>query len=270
MVDVQLNDIIEKVKALPPLPTSFQKINEICDDPEGSIGELAKVIEHDPMITANIIKAASSPLYGLRHEIRNVLQAVSLFGMSMTRSIAANISIKKLLSVDLEPYSISPDTFTDISTMQSALIKSWYSKVDKSKLELLFLPALLQEIGKIIISDEIIRANQVKEFKDALKQKSISEVEKEFVGMTTAKVTATMLNHWNFDEIFVNIIDNSDNYMDAPEEIREYSFALKVIKTVLPTCLKIDEENVNKAAKMVSDFGMDEELFLNVIKEFQG
>ena len=141
--------IAERIKALPPLSNSFHQMNEIFHNPESSVGDLARVIEQDPMLVANLLKVANSPLYGFRREIKNVVQAVSLFGMSTTRSLVTDMSIKKLLQVDMAPYGISPEEFALISGMQSALMMRWYTKVDPKKLDMLFLASLLQETGKI-------------------------------------------------------------------------------------------------------------------------
>ena len=91
-----LEEIAERIKALPPLPKSFYQMSLICQDPNASISDLARVIEEDPMLVANLLKVANSPLYGFRREIKNVTQAVSLFGMSTTRSLVTDMSIKKL------------------------------------------------------------------------------------------------------------------------------------------------------------------------------
>ena len=55
--------IIESIKSLPPLSKTILDINKIYADESASIADLANVIELDLMIVANLIKAASSPLY---------------------------------------------------------------------------------------------------------------------------------------------------------------------------------------------------------------
>ncbi len=119
------NSIVESIKSLPPLPKTLIDMQRVTADPDASIADLTKTIEHDPMIVANLLKAANSPLYMFGREIKNVAQAVSLFGMSMTRSIALGNSVRKLLNVDMEPYGVSSDRFAEVSSMQAALIHKW-------------------------------------------------------------------------------------------------------------------------------------------------
>lgn len=229
------SSIIDSIKSLPPLPKTVIDMQRVCNDPESSIHDLVKTVEHDPMIVANLLKAANSPLYSLRREINNVAQAVSLFGMSMTRSIGLGNSVRKLLNVDMEPYGISSDKFAEISSMQAALIYKWYTQIDRSKADKLFLAAFLQETGKIIIASDVIQEDLATNFKSDIEIAiDISKVEFSYVEETTATVTAAMFTHWNFDKEFVEMIEYSDAPEKAPEEIREFSTALNIVKTIIP------------------------------------
>jgi HD-like signal output (HDOD) protein len=142
------SSIINSIKSLPPLPKTVIDMQRVCNDPDASIHDLVKTVETDPMIVANLLKAANSPLYSFRREINNVAQAVSLFGMSMTRSIGVGNSVRKLLNVDMEPYGISSERFAEISSMQAALMHHWYSKLDRVKADILILASFLKEPGK--------------------------------------------------------------------------------------------------------------------------
>jgi len=263
-----LEDITERIKTLPPLPKSFHQINAICSDENGTIDKLAKVIETDPMLVANLLKVANSPLYSFRREIKSVLQAVSLFGMSTTRALTTDISIKKLLSVDIEPYGIKPEDFVQISGLQSALMREWYGKVDRKKLDVLFLAALLQETGKILIADEVVKNDEVMQFRSEIETTAnIAQVEQSYVGTTTSKITAKIFEHWGFDEIMVDAINFADNIDGAPEEIRDYSVALKVVKTAVPMNATLSERSITIALNLVQKEGLNEAIFASSVEK---
>ena len=61
--------MLEEIKSLPPLPVSIVRIQEMCMNHDTDIDELSRVIEHDPMLSANILKSVNSPLYGMSKEI---------------------------------------------------------------------------------------------------------------------------------------------------------------------------------------------------------
>ncbi len=50
------SSIIESITALPPLSSTIIEINRIYADNNSTITDMAKVIENDPMIVANIVK----------------------------------------------------------------------------------------------------------------------------------------------------------------------------------------------------------------------
>ena len=255
------SSIIDSIKTLPPLSKTIGEINRIYADESASISDMAKVIEADPMIIANLLKAASSPLYGFSREIKNAGQAVSLFGMSMTRSIALGNSVRKLLSVDMQPYGVTPERFAEISSMQATLIFNWYKKIDKKKAETLYLAALLQETGKILIASDIIQEDETISFKSEVEvSNNLAEVERSYVDVSTSEVTSLVFKHWGFDEAMINMIQYGDNPNSAPDEVKEYSIALNIVKTIIPINKPLSEQSINFGLKRASDAGYDHEV----------
>jgi HD-like signal output (HDOD) protein len=262
------SSIIESIKSLPPLSKTITEINRVYADSEAGIGELAKVIEPDPMIVANLLKAANSPLYGFGKEIRNVSQAVSLFGMGMTRSIALGNAVRKLLNVDMQPYGITSDKFAEISSMQATLMVKWYSKVDKQKAEKLYLAAFLQETGKILIASDVIQEDEDVSFKSEVEQSNnLAQVEKAYVEVTSSEVTAKVFEHWGFDAEFVEMIKYADNPTQAPAELREYATALHIVKTALPVNKPFSDPSINFALRKARDAGDNHEILEDVIDD---
>lgn len=260
------SSIINSIKSLPPLPKTVIEMQRICNDPESSIHDLVKTVEHDPMIVANLLKAANSPLYSFRREINSVSQAVSLFGMSMTRSIGLGNSVRKLLNVDMEPYGITSDKFAEISSLQAALMQKWYMQIDRAKADNLFLASFLQETGKIIIASDVIQEDLATNFKSDIDMAiDISQVERSYVNETTATVTAAIFTHWNFDKDFVEMIEFSDTPDKAPEAIREYATALNIVKTIIPINAPFSEHGIAYGLKKAEDAGYDVKILQGAI-----
>jgi HD-like signal output (HDOD) protein len=260
--------IFESIKSLPPLSKTVTEIQRIYANPESSISDLVKVIEDDPMIIANLLKAANSPLYSFQKDINNVAQAVSLFGMSMTRAIVLGHSVRKLLNVDMEPYGTSSENFADISSKQASLIQNWYRKIDRAKADKLFLAALLQETGKILISSHIIQKDETTTFKSEIEMSyNIPAVEKSYVGETTATITAAIFEHWGFETDFVDMIRYSDDSLSAPLHVREFAIALNIVKTVVSINDPFGDISINIALKKASDAGYNHEILEDCIDD---
>ncbi|MCX6051537.1 MAG: HDOD domain-containing protein [Campylobacterales bacterium] len=262
------SSIIDSIKSLPPLSKTITDVNIIYSSEDSSLADMAKAVASDPMIVANILKAANSPLYGFGKEIQSVAQAVSLFGMSMTRSIVVGNSVKKLLNVDMQPYGITSERFAEICSQQAALMLSWYKRVDKQKAAKLYLAAFLQETGKIIIASDIIQEDETTSFFSEVEMtNNIAQVEKAYVDVTSSEVTAKVFEHWGFDSEFIDIIKYADNPHAAPRGIQEYCIALNIIKTVIPINKPLSEISINYGLKKASDAGYDHRLLEDAIDE---
>ena len=85
-----------------------------------------------------------------------------------------------------------------------------------------------------------------------------------YVDTTTAEVTSKIFEHWGFDKKIVKMIRFSDNY-DKAEELREYSLALKIIKTAVPINLPLSERSVNAALLILEKEEMNKQLFLDAV-----
>ncbi|DAB30911.1 MAG TPA: histidine kinase [Sulfurimonas sp. UBA12504] len=255
------SSIIESIKSLPPLSKTITDINMVYANEDSSIHDLAKVIERDPMIVANLLKAANSPLYGFGKEIRNATQAVTLFGMSLTRSIAVGNSIRKLLNVDMKPYNITSERFAEISSLQANLILKWYSHIDKQKAEMLYLAAFLQETGKILIASDVIQEDESYSFAAEVEfTNDLPALERSYVNVSSSEVTAEIFDHWGFDQAFIEMIKYSDNPEAAPSKIKEYALALNIIKTVLPINKPLSDQAISFGLRKAYDAGYNHEI----------
>ncbi len=85
----------------------------------------------------------------------------------------------------------------------------------------------------------------------------ISIVERNYVDATTAEVAAAIFTHWNFDREFVQMIEYSDAPEKAPEEIKEYSTVLHIIKTIMPINNPLSERAITQGLKKAEAAGLN-------------
>lgn len=262
--------LTQSIKSLPPLSSTIMEINRVYEDKDSSVADMIKVVQNDPMIVANLLKVANSPLYSLGREITNIAQAVGLFGMGMTRSIALGNAIRKLLNVDMLPYGITSDRFAHISNLQAMLIKQWYGSISKQKAEQLYLGAFLQEVGKILIASEIIKDDETTQFASEIETSNfVAVVENNFVGATSAAISALVFEHWKFKSDFIDMIRYSDTPQKAPEAIREFSNALHIVKRIVPVNKPFAEISINVGLKLAQDSGYDTHVLKEAIESIK-
>ena len=262
--------ILEKVKAFPPLDDTVTKVMAVCNDANGSIGDLAKVVQNDPMTTANILKAANSPLYGFSREIKGITQAVSIFGMDTVKGFAFSSFLQKKPDLNLEPYGIDARDFASISEQQNAFVARWF-KGKKEMLDILSLTSILMEVGKIVLASVVVEHGKVDEYKEHMNAvenvAEISEIETKVFGITNEEVTAILLEEWNFDSEMYNAIRHLHKPENADKSIEKYAQALHVAKTLISTHNFGKDPQVEAALELVEKYGLDKNRFEEVVAE---
>lgn len=266
-------NILKKIKSLPPLDDTVLKIQRICVDKNSSLADLVKVVESDPMLTANILKSSNSPLYGFSREIKNIAHAVSLFGMATVRGFALSSAIKQNIKINLEPYNISNNDFLEISTLQSTFMFKWYSKVDKTMLDVLQPAAFMMEVGKIIIAHELLEQNKDEAFKLALSKiktpYELSVLERAYVGFSNEEITAKIFEQWNLESELVESIEFSNYPSDAHVSIQPYAAALNIVKQSVNIFGHFTEEFIEKALKLLDEHELHHAPFLETVEQFK-
>jgi len=264
-------NILKKIKALPPLDDTIMKIQRICTDKHSSMNDLVKVVEGDPMLTANILKSSNSPLYGFSREIKNISHAVSLFGMATIRGFALSSAIKQNIKIDLAPYNLSNAQFLDISMLQSALMFNWFSKVKREMLDVLVPASFMMEVGKIIIANEITEQKSAEQFKEKLQEAlnplDISNIEKETVGFSNEEITAKIFEQWNLEEELVESIRYSNNPQEADEHIQAYAVPLQVVKNSINIFGQLKENALASSFEILQNNGLEKEPFVNALEK---
>ncbi len=267
------DSILKRIKTLPPLDDTIVMVQRICTDQNSSMQDLVKVVERDPMLTANILKSANSPLYGFSKEIKNVSHAISLFGMATIRGFALSSAIKQNFKIDLTPYGMNENRFLDISTTQSAFMFKWYSKVDRSMLDILQPASFMMEVGKLIIAHELIEKNQTEKFKNSLKEckniNELSSLERDTVGFSNEEITAKIFEQWNLENELIGAIRFSENPDIAEDYIRPYAKALQIVKQSINLFGSFTPDQIEVSKELIRKYNLSEENYTNTVEQFQ-
>jgi len=252
-------ELLKKIKQLPPLPESVMQIEAVYQDPDATFNDMVKILEKDPLLTADILKAANSPLYGFSREITAISQAVGLFGMGTVRGFALASIVKKSFTLDLSPYGISNEMFSDLSKKQHALTTAWCIKKENRLMGVLSPAAFLVEIGKVLIAQQLITDNKQQEFADALAElNNVEGAEREVLDTDTAEVSATIFKHWKFEDSLIDVIEHCQNPSEANnEQNQKAAKILRVVRTAVPLDGRITEESVASAVELIEAYGLD-------------
>ncbi len=258
-------DIVKHIESLPPLSDVVVDIQNLYISGVNSINidRLIELIESDPLLTANLLKFVNSPAFGIRRKISSAAQAVTLLGVRMVYAVVMDYAIHEKIVANVSPYGVNNDKLKEISMMQSKLTMNWLSKVSIEYAKFLSPLAFLMETGKLIIALEVSQSDYTENFLRHIKSApSIMKYEFELLGTTSYFVSGMLFEHWHFDPLFVKILKNMDfKYSELSKKMAFCKSALKVIRTAVNVKGVLEEEAIEKSAKLVHKMGLNEAVF---------
>lgn len=264
------NSILEKIESLPPLPQTIIDIEEFRKKHDKEAVDLLKIIEKDALIISTLLKISNSAMFGFRSKVETPSRAINLLGINFTISIAIGGTVQNLIMTSLEPYGINSDGFMRASNISSTLASLWLSKVDIELKDEIILPALLQEIGKFILSDLLISEQKDGLFRSKLASGlSIEKAEKELLGFTTSEITSKIFGYWKLSENLVNMIEFVDNVENANEKYLTQTQILDVIKTACKVSEPLSDQAIADAIEKATKYGLDVKALKKAIETIQ-
>jgi len=99
---------LEETEDLPVLPQLYAQALRIASDPEGDIIRLQEILQHDPSLTAHILKIANSAYYGFPNRIESLRTGIVMLGtLEIIRLLTAASALaafpRQHLSSDFDP-----------------------------------------------------------------------------------------------------------------------------------------------------------------------
>ena len=73
-----IQELIKEIKNLKPIPAVVHPLLEVVDDPNSGMEDIAKIIQYDPAITAEVLRTANSAFFGLKQPAETIKDAASL------------------------------------------------------------------------------------------------------------------------------------------------------------------------------------------------
>ena len=86
---IDLNRLIEKTNELAPYPGITVRLVQLLVSPNCNLADAVEVIDRDPALTGELLRAANSVLNANAIRVTNVLDAINRLGASEVMSLAA-------------------------------------------------------------------------------------------------------------------------------------------------------------------------------------
>ena len=206
---------------LPAMPHSAVSVLKLENDlTKVNINDLARPIEADPGLAAQVLKFLNSSAFGFQSTISNIRQGIALVGIRIVKNFVLWKAVFSLI-----PKS-KTGTFDVGMLWQDSLRRAMFARfilleTKKGDPEMAFAGALLQDMSVPLLLK--LKAADYGYVLDSLvknKGKRLSELEEEFFGWNHADANFVLAQHWKLPEILVDLLSN---HLKAVETSKEFS-----------------------------------------------
>ena len=196
------DDVIKKVGDLKVLPFVARKLLETISNDKVSISDLNDMIEKDQTITARVLKISNSALYGLRHEVTSLQQAIMILGFKTIRSLVLSISTKSLY----KQFGITEQMMWDHSIGAAIAAKVISADLGRELGDIAFTGGLMHDLGKVIMNNETPEA--FAEVMMNMYNEGISSIiaEEEIYGYNHSEIGSKVIAKWGLSVALVEIL----------------------------------------------------------------
>ncbi|WP_108651101.1 HDOD domain-containing protein [Dongshaea marina] len=203
-MDVQ--QVFQAIKELPVIPRLMQELMTSFNDPNSEVEGIADKIAMDPVITAKVLRMASSAAFTRGKEITSIQQAVIRPGFARLRSLVVAASLSECFQIrrEFNVHKYWTDTF-QVATIAQCLAEQ--SRGVQIEPDTAFTCGLLHDIGELLIQSALTEeAGLIEMIMD--QGSSRVEAQRKVLGMDYSQLGAELARQWNLSPVFIEAIHN--------------------------------------------------------------
>jgi putative nucleotidyltransferase with HDIG domain len=188
--------ILSRADNLRIFPAAAIRIRQVADSPNTSLVDLEEAVASDPALSAQILKVANSPFYGLRRKVGSLRRALFVIGFRATRNMAlalAMLSMKKKthpLRGKIARHSMR----VGIAAQQIARQRGGFDPGE------MFVGGMLHDLGKLVLME--MGQEKYLTIDERLHRGSpdLLPAEQALFNVDHAELGAACLEHWNLPD----------------------------------------------------------------------
>ncbi len=203
----ELLSLVSGIKSAPTFENSLVELLNEIQSPRGSVGGIARIIERDIGLTAQLLKFANSGFFRVATSVTDIGQAVRLLGFEIIRSlfvIAKAFETLRHPEVDIHVVNRLQERSLTIGLLARRIAAA--EGMNNQIIEQAQCAGMLAHIGSLILLSAM--KDKVRDIADELDTTggTITSVERRILGVTHADCGAALLDLWGFPSTVVEAV----------------------------------------------------------------
>lgn len=205
--DALVNQVMQ-MPSLPTLPDTYAKLVDELESPDASAGSVGRIIEADVGLFVKILQWVNSAYFGLRHEVSNATQAVSLLGLDTVKSLVLATGVFNQIDTAKLPPHFSLDRMWKhsmaVATAAQAIARA--EQADAKVVSDTFAAGLLHDAGRLVFASNCPGAYEKMILLAGQKRVPLMAVEERVFACTHAAMGAYLLGLWGLPDPIVEAV----------------------------------------------------------------
>ena len=199
-----LERVVSRTRRLYSLPAVAARVLELTSRDQVDPREIKACIENDPALTAKLLRVANSSLFGMRKEVKDLHQAIGLFGVRSLKMLVLGFSLPGDLTREVDPRVL--ERFWRHTVYRAVAARGFAQRLWHISGDDAFIAGLLGGVGMLALIQDL--GETYTQFLDHLYEQGgdISEQELTVLGFDHAVLAAKMLEHWGLPTSLVRAV----------------------------------------------------------------
>jgi HD-like signal output (HDOD) protein len=209
-----VQDLMEEKLELPSMPDIAVRVREAVSDPDTGAPEVAKIIQADPVVAAQVMKAANSSLFAGSRPADSLTAAIIRLGLKNTREIVMAVTMRQVFKSKNPLLNKRMVELWMHSTLVAAIAAVLARKLRGFSSDRALLAGLVHDIGVVPM---LAHAHEYDELArdPGLLEATIQEYRGQVGGM--------ILRRWNFPEDIIVVPLEAENWHRQHDQPADYA-----------------------------------------------
>lgn len=187
---------------VPPFPALALRALQMVSSEFGRLRELGDLISADPAFSAEILRVANSPLWGINYEVRSILQALLLLGLERTKGIVLTIGIRSYLA---DAIRVPAFLACWRHSLACALVAEEVARASRAEPDIAYTAGLIHDIGRLALA--VVHGQTYAEFLKStqIEPGDVLARERELFGIDHSEAGKSLVLRWNLPHSFAEI-----------------------------------------------------------------
>ena len=194
---VHRNQLVQALDRLPPLSSGVAKLLSSLVNRDGSVCELAVIVEQDPGLAVRVLQLANSGAYGRSGRVESIGHAISFLGTSVLRRHALSWTIDTVIKRFQTNPAWSMTRFKLHCTATAILVDILCDHLPVQNSDAAYLAGLIHDIGRFFISSAAPEITGQITSLCRCTGKSVVDCERELLGLDHAELSRMAAQKWH-------------------------------------------------------------------------